>query len=221
MLFVCDFDGTISTRDTIDQLLENFADPSWEKLEEAWLDGKISAVECMSKQIDMVDTDLLTLENFFRNVELDKSFILFYNYVKKFAKIVIASDGLDHSIKVATRQYNFPEVTTYANGLTYKKRGIKITFPLKDEECKNGNGVCKCAVANYNASKVGGPIILVGDGKSDACIALHADIVFAKHSLTKHCEKHGLKYYAYETFADVLKIVKGWVKEGKLEPVKA
>ena len=36
MLFVVDFDGTISKRDTIDQLLEKFADPSWEELEKEW-----------------------------------------------------------------------------------------------------------------------------------------------------------------------------------------
>ena len=40
MLFVVDFDGTISKRDTIDQLLEKFADPSWEALEKDWLDGR-------------------------------------------------------------------------------------------------------------------------------------------------------------------------------------
>jgi 2-hydroxy-3-keto-5-methylthiopentenyl-1-phosphate phosphatase len=82
MLFVVDFDGTISKRDTIDQLLEKFADPSWEALEKDWLDGKMTALECMSKQIDMVDSDLLSLENFFRSIQLDDTFLPFYDYVK-------------------------------------------------------------------------------------------------------------------------------------------
>ena len=153
MLFVVDFDGTISKRDTIDQLLEKFADPSWEALEKDWLDGKMTALECMSKQIDMVDSDLLTLENFFRSVQLDESFLPFYEYVKKFAKLVIASDGLDHSIKVATRQAGWPEIQTFSNRLNYKERGIEITFPLRDPDCKGGNGMCKCAVADYVGKK--------------------------------------------------------------------
>ena len=126
MLFVVDFDGTISKRDTIDQLLEKFADPSWEELEKDWLDGKMTALECMSKQIDMVDSDLLSLENFFRSIQLDESFLPFYEHVKKFAKLVIASDGLDHPIKVATRQAGWPDIQTFSNRLNYKERGIGL-----------------------------------------------------------------------------------------------
>lgn len=77
MLFVVDFDGTISKRDTIDQLLEKFADPSWEELEKEWLDGRMTGLECMSKQIDMVDSDLLSLENFFEAFSLMRAFYPF------------------------------------------------------------------------------------------------------------------------------------------------
>ena len=218
MLFVVDFDGTISKRDTIDQLLEKFADPSWEELEKEWLDGRMTGLECMSKQIDMVDSDLLSLENFFRSIQLDETFLPFYEHVKKFAKLVIASDGLDHSIKVATRQAGWPEIQTFSNRLNYKERGIEITFPLRDPDCKGGNGMCKCAVADYVGKKVGGPVVLIGDGKSDACLALHADIVFAKSSLIKHCEKNNVQHHTFNTFDDVLKIVKTWKPEEQKIP---
>ena len=33
MLFIVDFDGTISKRDTIDALLEKFADDRWQQYE--------------------------------------------------------------------------------------------------------------------------------------------------------------------------------------------
>ena len=49
MLFVVDFDGTLSVRDTVDAMLEQFADPSWEDVEKEWLDGHITAVQCMQK----------------------------------------------------------------------------------------------------------------------------------------------------------------------------
>jgi len=53
-------------------------------------------------------------------------------------------------------------------------------------------------------------VVLIGDGKSDACLSLHADIVFAKSSLIKHCEKNNVKHHTFNTFDDVLKIVKTW-----------
>jgi 2-hydroxy-3-keto-5-methylthiopentenyl-1-phosphate phosphatase len=66
MLFIVDFDGTISVKDTIDAMLEKFAvstpTQNWEDIEQEWLDGNITAVECMSRQIDMVQTDNISLE---------------------------------------------------------------------------------------------------------------------------------------------------------------
>src|SRR5471032_695977 len=40
---VCDFDGTITRTDVIDTILERFADPSWEAVEDEWLSGKIGS----------------------------------------------------------------------------------------------------------------------------------------------------------------------------------
>lgn len=210
MLFIVDFDGTISVKDTIDAMLEQFADPSWEQIEQEWLDGKIDAVECMSKQIDMVKADHVSLENFFRGIQLDASFLPFYKHVSQFAKVVIASDGLDHPIKLATRNAGWPEIPVYSNHLNFIPQGIKMTFPLRQADCKGGNGMCKCAVANSLVTHAGGPIVLIGDGKSDACISGMADVVFAKNSLIKHCEKNGIKHHKFQTFADVLAIVKEW-----------
>ena len=42
ILFI-DFDGTISKRDVIDQILEEFADDRWLEVEERWVKGEISS----------------------------------------------------------------------------------------------------------------------------------------------------------------------------------
>ena len=75
MLFVIDFDGTLSVGDTVDAMLERFADDSWQDLEAEWLKGNISAIECMKQQLDLVKVDQVTLEKFFRGIQLDASFI--------------------------------------------------------------------------------------------------------------------------------------------------
>ncbi len=214
MLFIVDFDGTISVKDTIDAMLEKFAvstaTQNWEDIEQEWLDGNITAVECMSRQINMVQTDNISLEKFFRGIQLDASFLPFYKYATQFAKLVIASDGLDHAIKVATKNAGWPEIPVYSNHLSFTPRGINMSFPRIKADCKGGNGMCKCAVARELAIDAIGPIVLIGDGKSDACISGMADIVFAKGSLIKHCEKNNIKHHKFQTFADVLAIVKKW-----------
>jgi 2-hydroxy-3-keto-5-methylthiopentenyl-1-phosphate phosphatase len=210
MLIVVDFDGTISVNDTIDAMLEKFSSPEWIEIERTWLNGDIDAVTCMTKQISLVKADNISLESFFRSIQLDASFLPFFKYVTQFSKVVIASDGLDHAIKVALRNAGWPEIPIYSNHLNFVPDGIEISFPLRKLDCKGGNGMCKCAVANSLVKEVDEPIVLIGDGKSDACIAAMADIVFAKGSLISHCEKNQIKHYRFQTFADVLNIIKTW-----------
>jgi len=213
MLFIIDFDGTLSKKDTIDAMLERFADPSWEDVEKTWLAGEISAVECMTQQVRMVQADNVTLENFFRNIELDETFLPFYKHIKKMAKVSIVSDGLDHAVKVAMRSAALPDIPVFANHLKFTPKGIDITFPNRVESCAGGNGTCKCTIARNWSLESGGPVVLVGDGKSDACLAGRADIVFAKGSLIKHCVKNNIPHHPFETFADVLAIIKTWPQE--------
>ena len=40
MLFIIDFDGTVAPTDTVDALLEQFADPEWRNIEEQWVSGQ-------------------------------------------------------------------------------------------------------------------------------------------------------------------------------------
>ncbi len=212
MLFVIDFDGTLSVRDTVDAMLEKFAPPEWEDVEQEWLDGHITAVQCMQKQLRMVRADHVALENFFRGIQLDATFVPFYKHVSQFAKVAVVSDGLDHAIKVAMKNAALPELPVYANKLHFVPDGIDLSWPHKNANCKGGNGVCKCAVARELS---GGDrrVVLVGDGKSDACLAGEADVVFAKGSLIKHCEKNNIPHFKFQTFADVLAKVRSWQQQ--------
>ncbi len=209
MLFVVDFDGTLSVRDTVDAMLERFAGPEWEAVEQEWLDGHITAVQCMQKQLRMVKTDHVTLESFFRGIQLDASFLPFYKHVSTFANVAIVSDGLDHAIKVAMKNAALPELPVYANKLHFVPDGIDLSWPHMNPSCSGGNGTCKCKIAR-DLSGGDKRVVLIGDGKSDACLAKEADIVFAKGSLIKYCEKNNIPHFKFQTFADVLAKVKGW-----------
>lgn len=211
MLFVVDFDGTLSVRDTVDAMLERFAGPEWEDVEQEWLDGHITAVQCMQKQLRMVKADNVTLESFFRGIQLDASFLPFYKHVSQFAQIAVVSDGLDHAIKIALKNADFPDMPVYANKLHFVPDGIDISWPHKNPQCSGGNGVCKCAVARDLSDDR--RVVLIGDGKSDACLAKEADVVFAKGSLIKYCEQNDIPHIKFQTFADVLDKVKTWPQE--------
>ena len=210
MIFIIDFDGTLAVRDTVDALLEKFAPAAWAEIESEWLAGRISAIECMQQQIRMIKADRITLENFFRDIQIDPHFVSFQQHASQFAQVAVVSDGLDHAIKVALQHNGLAHLPVHANHLQFLTEGIAISFPHRNPNCNAGNGVCKCAVAQNYAAAVGGPVVLVGDGKSDACLAHRADVVFAKGSLITYCQQHDIQHYAFQTFADVMAIVQHW-----------
>ena len=215
MLFIVDFDGTVAPRDTVDALLQNFAGPEWEELERDWIDGRINSQQCMTGQIALVRGDDDRLREFLESVHIDPAFPSFVEYVRPFADVVIVSDGLDYPIRHALARAGL-DVPVVANGLAFRDRGLAISFPHFDTACTVGSGVCKCA-ATRRANTSGGTVVLIGDGKSDACIARIADVVFAKDTLRSICESTGIPHIPFASFADVLATVAQWSTNGTIE----
>ena len=78
---VCDFDGTITPTDVIDNILQRFADPSWEAIEDQWLQGAIGSRECLSRQLSLVKASPAELLAYFDTVEIDPDFPDFVDHV--------------------------------------------------------------------------------------------------------------------------------------------
>jgi len=209
ILFIIDFDGTIAPIDTVDALLERFADPEWREIEERWVRGEINSEQCMAAQIALVRGERPELEEFLHSVQIDPSFAGFVRYVTPFAELAVVSDGLDDPIHHALRQLDVP-IRICANRLDFRPGGLRISFPHGDSACAVLSGVCKCAIARSIDAGRGLTTVLIGDGRSDLCLARRADFVFAKGSLRRFCEDEHILHVPFEVLGDVLTIVRGW-----------
>ena len=207
MLFLVDFDGTVAPTDTVDALLERFADPEWRRLEERWVRGEISSRQCMAAQIALVRGGRAELEEFLHSVRIDPSFADFVRYVEPFAEVIVVSDGLDMPARHALRDL---EVPIFANRLRCRDNGLELSFPYANAACEVGSGVCKCEVARTTNAGRGLATVLIGDGRSDFCLARSVDFVFAKGTLRRYCEAESIIHSPFETFAEVLTTVRGW-----------
>lgn len=208
MLFIVDFDGTIAPTDTVDALLERFAGPAWQDLEREWVNGNINSQQCMAGQIALVRGEHEVLKEFLENVQIDPSFPAFVEYASGLGDVVVVSDGLDYPIKHALANAGV-DVPVIANALRFCDTGLALSFPYGDAACKVGSGVCKCAAALAG----NGPLVLIGDGRSDQCVARICDVVFAKSKLRSICETEGIPHIPFETFADVLATLRRWDDE--------
>jgi 2-hydroxy-3-keto-5-methylthiopentenyl-1-phosphate phosphatase len=210
MLFVVDFDGTVAPTDTVDALLEEFADPRWRQIEDEWISGRLNSRECMKAQLALVKRDRITIEGFFRSIVIDPIFPPFVKLVSSFAEVVVVSDGIDYPIYLALRNIGLSSIGVYANHLEFPAGGLDISFPFASKTCTQQSGVCKCNVMRTLSARAGEPSILIGDGRSDYCVARAVNYVFAKGSLRKYCENEGIAHSPIDSFLEVFSEVMKW-----------
>src|SRR5947209_10387247 len=134
MLFIIDFDGTVAPTDTVDALLEKFADRDWLRIEQEWVDGKINSRQCMAAQLALISADEQTLRTFLESVMIDPAFAEFVRHVSPFADLAIVSDGLDYPIVHAMRRLGL-SVPVFANRTEFRRRGVGISFPFSTASC--------------------------------------------------------------------------------------
>ncbi len=210
MIFIVDFDGTLAPRDALDSLLARFASPHWQALEADWQAGRITPRTCIQAQIRLVEASRLELEAFFHDIELDPGFAEFCRAAQPLGEVAIVSDGLDYPIRLLMDKGRLPKLRSYANKLHFSPHGLDLSFPFASHDCHAGSGTCKCRVAQNLAERFNGPVVLIGDGRSDFCLAGQADRVFAKSALRRHCEAQNIAHFPFETFDDVRRELQRW-----------
>lgn len=214
-----DFDGTIMVRDTTDFLLERFALPEWHAVEDEWAAGKIGSRECMARQIELLRVTPEELEAAVDTLEIDPGFEGFLKMCRRnHVGVVIVSDGLDFVIKSVLRKHRL-DVPFFANRLVSTGRNRwRLEFPNSRPDCAAKAGHCKCG---RTESYAGAASVVVGDGRSDFCIAGKADLVLAKSKLLDECRKSGMPHLAFGKFDEASELLQGWLSVRQLTGHKA
>ncbi|HTR80112.1 MAG TPA: HAD-IB family phosphatase [Bacteroidota bacterium] len=212
-----DFDGTITRNDIGDTMFGVFGDR--EEAGKAFRDsveGIISAQESWRRSCATVASlSTETFGSFVEGQEIDAGFHRFERYCKSLSiPIHILSDGFDVYIKQVLQRENLGHLPFYANRLEIQPGGTIVpVFPFADEEC------IKCANCKRNhvltRSSDENVIVYIGNGHSDQCPARYADIIFAKQTLLKYCERENITYHRFDTFDDILRTFKSIVEDGR------
>ena len=204
---LCDFDGTISTVDVTDALLAAFGRPGWEVLEARWQRGEIGSMACMAGQVELLDVSPAELAVALRAVRIDPAFPRFVAAARALGlPLGVASDGLDHVIQSVLAHQGIDGVPVAANHLVQAgETRWRLEFPHARADCWRVSGNCKCALAQ--AHRAHGPVLYIGDGASDHCVAHRADFVFAKSTLVDYVQREGIAHSVIEGFDDALALL--------------
>ncbi|MDD5730362.1 MAG: MtnX-like HAD-IB family phosphatase [Candidatus Omnitrophica bacterium] len=209
-LVFLDFDNTITTFDVLDDIIARFSiNERWKELENDWIAGKIGSKECLEGQLQEIRITKNDLSRYLRNkVKIDRHFKRLLTFLRKNKiKPVIVSDDFYWIINSILRNNGIKAIKIFCNNLKFKKDRLITSFPhvnklcLKSANCKKMHLLNNC----YGKKK----IIFIGDGISDICPAVHADLAFAKGSLLKYLKANKKPHVAYADLGDVYKYLKG------------
>lgn len=204
-----DFDGTIVPGDATDTLFSRFAEPEWLDIEADWKAGRIGSRECMARQVDLLRATPEEYDALVATVEVDPEFPRFVEIcASRGIAVTVVSDGLDRTIASVLGRANL-NLPFYANRLDYLgDRRWRLAFPHARSDCRMLSGNCKCQFPDAAREKVH---VMIGDGRSDFCIAGRVDIVFAKGALATHCDSQSLPHYPVKGFEDVCELFDAWL----------
>ena len=202
-----DFDGTITKEDVAELLLHEFTGDAWVAIERQH--AQIGTRETLRRQFDLVRTTregLLAAAE--RLARLDPTFPSFLAFCRQRGILLeIVSEGFDVYLDHLLRMWNL-DVPFRTNAAAFHGDRIELTHPHADPTCTLC-GACKMKrVLELRAS--GYEVAYVGNGISDICPALEADLVFAKADLERLCREHERADISYQDFSDVQRGIAEW-----------
>ena len=195
-----DFDGTIAKEDIVDAMLEKFALPEWRRVEGLWDGGIIGSRDCLWQQARLIDASLEEICAFIDDFAVDPTFSDFVGFLSRHHyPFAVISDGFEIIGRRLLAKAGLGGVDIYSNELDEYEGKLEVKFPFANSQC--GCGTCKRLVSSKFYP--GLPVVLVGDGRSDFCLAREARLVFAKKKLLTYCRDNSLPHIRFDSFADV------------------
>ncbi len=195
-----DFDGTVTEVDVIDEILRSFAKPEWRAVEVLWERGIIGSRQCLEAQMAMVDRPLERILRLVDGFSIDPSFGRFCRFLRQNdIPFAIVSDGFQVFIERMLMNAGLNGIPVLANILKEEHGSLNILFPYTEQGCLSAN--CKCSAVSELSRDRG--LIVIGDGRSDFCLASKAAHVYAKNKLSAYCHEREIPYTAFHNFSDI------------------
>ncbi|MCU0861889.1 MAG: HAD-IB family phosphatase, partial [Methanomassiliicoccales archaeon] len=192
---LCDFDGTITLKDTAEWVLDRHADGDWQALDKDYVEGRLTLLECMSRQFSLVRTEKAQILK-----ELDSEVGVrqgFPELVRRArlngSEVVIVSAGLDFVIRHYLQRMGVEGLVRLHSARTKKLDGhISFKFPslrhqesvtFKDDEVRHWQDA-------------GATVTYIGDGVPDvdACALADHRYAVSESRLDQELLRRGLQH---------------------------
>lgn len=200
LLVACDFDGTVTRQDTLVEILNRYGSPAWTKVQDKVVSGEISIREGLKSEMASVRAGHEELRRLLaEKIQLDPTFPGFLNVLRaRGIPVVLITGGFDLCVETVMVQSGLWPVPYLANRLHLSNGSWQVDFPYPSLTC-SACGHCKGdPVRNWRAQ--GYTTVFVGNGVTDRCAAMAADLTFAKDELATWCRREGVPAAPFDDF---------------------
>lgn len=208
MIQICtDFDGTITTRDTIVYVTEQFGAGEDFRLRivNDIKSGKISVFQGIRMEMETVRVSWAeAVSNLRANVFLDQGFEKFVEWSKNEAyPLTVLSSGMTPVVELYVGQMGIP---IFAHKLDISNESWN--FEVVEEHRKE---------VVLDSIRIKGPIVYIGDGTSDLAAIPFAELLFARRGryLEAYCRDKGIPCIPYSDFNEVRTLLADWISKRK------
>ncbi|WP_308012549.1 MULTISPECIES: 2-hydroxy-3-keto-5-methylthiopentenyl-1-phosphate phosphatase [Metabacillus] len=217
MTIFCDFDGTITKSDNIINIMKYFNPPGWETIKNDILTGRMSVREGVGRMFWLLPTSHREEITHYaiKQTKIRTGFDQFIQYCQDSnIRLLITSGGIDFFVFPILSNYPIPNHDIYCNSCDFSGKQIKILWPFScDALCTKDCGMCKPSILR-SLSANDDIKIVIGDSITDLEIAKLAKLVIARDFLLQKCKEQPLPYKEFDTFLDVVNILKQ-IKRGE------
>lgn len=204
VIVLSDFDGTITTCNTMDFLYENYATCGLKYVKE-WEAGKLSTMEEEELSFSCIHASQEELEQALdANIILDPDAGALVDYCRVHGfGFVVLSEGQTWYIHQLLAKHKLSVDKVYGSEVTFHPDGtVSMDYPHFDARFPM-RGTAKAAIIE-NYKNAGFFTIFIGDGKSDTDAVKAADKIYAKSHLLEYCLSHNIPVEGFEDFKGLL-----------------
>lgn len=186
MRLVLDWDGTVTERDTLDLMLQEFGDPEiYERVESELDAGRMTLNDVIAAEFATVTVPLDEAVAFI--VERTRVRPGFAELARRHHPLVVSSGFHELIEPVLEREGVLGRVELRANRVEARPDGWRVHFRVA-EICDECGEPCK------RGDLPRGQVVFAGDAHSDYCASLAADRVFALGRLARWLERRGVRH---------------------------
>lgn len=204
LLIACDFDGTVTRRDTLQLILNHFGDAAaWDRMVEPLRAGRITVEQAMDEQMATVHaTREQVLAHLDEAAHMRDGFPEFVAWTRaRGHRLVITSNGLRTGIQHLLTRFGVSGLEVHAHDAEFHPSGSRMVWTDRGDRCTECDRPCKRGLVRRLAG--GDHVVLIGDGISDRCVSGIADTVLACDYLARHLAEHDRPFIGFQDFTSV------------------